>query len=240
VASVAISFAVCIAAGTQAELLRNKKRLWSRPLVALMFFLQPIVRGWARYQGRLSIRPTPSVAGESLESLQLKDQPGRIDHVEYWAEVWMDRLQFVRSILARLEEQGWQFKADTGWSEFDVEIFGNRWSNLQLTTVAEPHRGEKQMFRCRLRTTWSLSAKVAFWSALGFELLIIGIVGTTLPWLWLLLLIQPAFVWFFDREQKDLKRIIAVLLDDVAKRRALLKIQKKTSEQKPEQSVRAS
>jgi hypothetical protein len=205
----------------------KKKRLWSRPLIALLFFLQPIVRGWARYQGRLSIRPTPPAAYENLESLELKYRGQRVDYVEYWAEVWMDRLEFVRSILARLEEQGWQFKADTGWSEFDVEIFGNRWSNLQLTTVAEPHCGEKQMFRCRLRTAWSLPAKVAFWAALGFEMLIIGIVGTALPWLWLLLLIQPAFIWFFAREQNDLKRVIAVLLDEVAKRRALLKIDKR-------------
>jgi glycosyltransferase involved in cell wall biosynthesis len=227
IVSVLISMAVCIAAGIQSELPRNKKRLWSRPLIALLFFLQPIVRGWARYQGRLSIRPTPPAAYENLESLELKYRGQRVDYVEYWAEVWMDRLEFVRSILARLEEQGWQFKADTGWSEFDVEIFGNRWSNLQLTTVAEPHCGEKQMFRCRLRTAWSLPAKVAFWAALGFEMLIIGIVGTALPWLWLLLLIQPAFIWFFAREQNDLKRVIAVLLDEVAKRRALLKIDKR-------------
>src|SRR5690606_14200935 len=130
------------------------------------------------------------------------------------------------SILARLEEQGWQYKTDTGWSEFDVEIFGNRWSHLQLTTVVEPHRGNKQMFRCRLRTTWSLPAKAAFWSAFGFDLLIIGFVGTALPWLWLLLLIQPAFIWFFDREQQDLKRVVSVMLDEIAKRRALLKVEK--------------
>jgi hypothetical protein len=232
IASALISIGVCVAAGVQAELPRNKKRIWSRPLIALLFFLQPIVRGRARYQGRLSIRPTPSAACENLESLELKFRCQRVDYVEYWAEVWMDRIQFVRSILARLEEQGWQFKADTGWSEFDVEIFGNRWSNLQLTTVAEPHPGEKQMFRCRLRTTWSLPAKVAFWAALGFEMLIIGIVGSSLPWLWLLLLIQPAFIWFFAREQNNLKCVIAVLLDEVAKRRALLKIEK-TSKQNP-------
>ena len=89
------------------------------------------------------------------------------------------------------------------------------------------------MFRCRLRTAWSLPAKVAFWSALGFEMLIIGFVGNALPWLWLLLLIQPAFIWFFAREQRDLQRIIAVLLDEVAKRRGLLKIQQKTSNEKP-------
>lgn len=233
IASALISIAICIAAGLQADLPRNKKRFWSRPLVALLFFLQPVVRGWARYQGRLSVRPTPPAAYESLESIQLKDQQVDTGRVEYWSDVWTDRLDFVRNILMRLEEQGWQFKTDTGWSEFDVEIFGNRWTNLQLTTVAEPHCGEKQMFRCRLRTSWSLPAKVAFWSAFGFEMLIIGIVGNELPWLWLLLLIQPVFVWFFEREQRDLQRIMVVLLDDVAKRRGFSKVQQKSSAEKP-------
>ncbi len=224
IASALFPIAVCVAAGAQAELPKNKRRFWSRPLVALLFFLQPIWRGWARYEGRLRNRPTPPAAHETLESLQLKDRGGPVDHVEYWAEHGMDRIDFIRSIVARLEEQGWQYKTDTGWSEFDLEIFGNRWSNLQLTSVAEPHRGGEQIFRCRLRTSWSLPAKVAFWSALGFELLMIGFVGSALPWLWALLAIQPLLAWFFSREQRDLQRIIAVTLDDVAKRRGLLKI----------------
>ena len=229
-ASVLFSIAVCLAAGFQAELPKNRKRFWSQPLVALLYFLQPICRGWARYQGRLSLRPNPQTDHQSLESVELKDKGVQIDRVEYWAEFWMDRLDFLRSILARLEEGGWQFKTDTGWSEFDVEIFGNRWANLQLTTVSEPHSDNKKMFRCRLRTAWSLPGKVAFWSALGFELLIIGFVGTTLHWLWLLLLVQPLFIWFFKREQRELQRIVAVLLDEIAKRRGLLKIQKTPSE----------
>jgi hypothetical protein len=65
--------------------------------------------------------------------------------------------------------------------------------------------------------------------ALGFEMLIIGSVGHSLPWLWLLLLIQPALIWFFAREQRDLQRIIAVMLDEVAKRRALHKVQQSPS-----------
>ena len=227
IASVLLSVAVCIAAGFQAELPKNRKRFWSRPLVALLFFLQPICRGWARYQGRLSMRPTPQAAYESLESIELKDKGERVDHVEYWAEPWMSRLDFIGSILARLEVQGWQYKTDTGWSEFDVEIFGNRWSHLQLTSVAETlYSGRQQIFRCRLRTSWSLPGKVVFWAALGFELLLIGFVGSALPWLWALLLLQPALAWFFEREQRDLQRIIAVLLDEVAKRRGLLKVEK--------------
>src|SRR6185503_7264413 len=61
-ASLVISLAVCVAAACQAELPKDRRRVWSRPLVALLFFLQPIARGWARYQGRRGLRPTPQSA----------------------------------------------------------------------------------------------------------------------------------------------------------------------------------
>src|SRR5436305_13142038 len=56
-ASLAMSLAVCVAAAIQAELPPNRSRPWSRPLVGWLFFLQPIVRGWARYQARLELQP---------------------------------------------------------------------------------------------------------------------------------------------------------------------------------------
>src|SRR6185503_7181725 len=56
VASLMASVGVCVVAGIQASLPKGKRRWWSRPLVALLFFLQPIVRGWERYRGRLRLR----------------------------------------------------------------------------------------------------------------------------------------------------------------------------------------
>jgi glycosyltransferase involved in cell wall biosynthesis len=224
ITSVIMSVSICIAAAAQAELPKNKTRIWSRPLVALLFFLQPIWRGWARYQGRLGFRPTPQIASDALSSLEKPSAYESLDIVEYWADCWIDRIDFLTLILARLDKQGWASKADTGWTEFDIEVFGSRWSHLQLTTAAEPHAGARQMFRCRLKTYWSLPAKVAFWSAVGFELLVIGIVGNLVPWLWMLLLTLPIFAWFLELEQRDLKLLIISVLDDVAKSRGLLKI----------------
>ena len=166
ITSVLISVVVCMAAAVQAEIARGKRRWWSRSLVALLFFLQPIVRGWARYQGRLSLQPTPQLAYDSLEKLERAHRREVPHEIQYWADSWLDRLDFVSGILTRLDEQGWQHKIDAGWSDFDVEIYGSRWAHLQLTTAAEPYGGRRQLFRCRLRTAWSLPAKVAFWSAL--------------------------------------------------------------------------
>ena len=133
------SVGVCAAAGAQAELPRKKSQWWSRPLIALLFFLQPIVRGWARYRGRLAMRPPRLAAQHSLDSVALRESSQPLGEVDYWSQQRMDRLAFVAALLRRLDEKGWPNRSDVGWSEFDVEVYGSRWSHLQITTVAEDH-----------------------------------------------------------------------------------------------------
>ncbi|HEY3860483.1 MAG TPA: glycosyltransferase [Verrucomicrobiae bacterium] len=223
-ASAALSLGVCAVAGAQAELPRDKQRFWSRPVVALLFFLQPIVRGWARYQGRLNFGPTPKKAVESLASLSMRDGGGAVEHVEYWSNTAMDRLEFVRRVLERLDQEGWETKPDAGWSDFDVEIMGSRWCYLQLATVVEPHANGRQMARCRLRAAWSLFAKVALCSMLGFELVVIGFIWEIFWPIWFLVLTVPAFVWYVHCNRRDLQRLIAAVLDDIAQKNGMIKL----------------
>lgn len=227
VVSALISLATCIAAGLQAEVPKNKRHWWTKPLVAVLFFLQPIYRGYARYKSRLSLKQTPPAPADAQKAaFQLKEKGENLDVVEYWADHWVDRLEFLGALLHRLDEQRWQNKTDAGWSEYDVEIYGSRWTYLQLTTVAEPYGGGRQLFRVRLETRWSLLANVGFFSALAFELLVIGFVGKAIPWLWLLLLLQVLFAWFLEVEQRDLKRLIIAMMDEVGGQKGLYKIDK--------------
>lgn len=231
--SIIVSLGVCVAAALQAVIPRDKRRLWSRLLIALLYFLQPIVRGWARYQGRLIFEPTPKAAVESLESLALKDRPQAAEQVEYWAEANLDRVDFVKRILRRLDQQGWEVKEDAGWSDFDMEIYGSRWSHLQLATVTEPHPNGKQLLRCRLRMAWSLSAEVALCAMLGVELVVIGFIWHTLWQIWFLLLTVPAFAWYVRHDQRDLQRLISVVLDDIAQKNGMIKIKRETPTKSP-------
>ncbi len=223
-ASLAVSFGVCAAAGIQATLPRTKLRWWSRPMVALLFLLQPIVRGWARHHGRLTAAPAANTPTESLDSVALRGTSEPLDRRQYWSERHLDRVTYVGAILASLEKRGWSHKTDTGWSDFDLEVFGPRWSNLQLTTVAEAHSRGRQLIRCRLRAVWSLSAKAAFWSLLGVELLVLGFFGPALPWLWLILLTLPIVWWLLRREQRQLQSIVAIFLDELAEELGLIKL----------------
>jgi GT2 family glycosyltransferase len=231
ITSLLISLVVCVAAGAQAALPRNKRRWWSRPLVGMLFFLQPIVRGWARYQGRLTLRPVPLAARQTLDSVALRDSKQPLREVQYWAEQRLDRLALAADMLRRLDQQGWPSKSDIGWSDYDVEVYDTRWSKLQLITVAEEHPNDKQLVRCRLRARWAPRARVAFWSLCGFELLICGLAGPRLPWLWLMLLTLPLFAWFLRREQRNLQSMIAVFLDELAKEWRLTKVEPESARQ---------
>jgi O-antigen biosynthesis protein len=224
VASLSLSLAVCVAAASQAQIEMSKERFWSRPLVALLCFLQPIARGWARYEGRLRINATPAKALGRLTSLEHIDRGEPLDEIQYWCHTGMERLSFVKVIIHKLEAEGWPHKPDAGWAEFDVEIYGSRWSRLQLSTVAELVEKGHQLFHCRLNAGWSLLAKVLFCSACALELLLIGLVVSAVPWLWMLLLTLPLLGLYFESEKRTLQRLIVAFLDEVAAKQELTKM----------------
>ena len=224
VTSLCMSLTVCVAAASQAQLEKSKRRFWSRPLVALLCFLQPIARGWARYEGRLRINTTPAKAFRRIASIAYIDRGEPLEEIQYWCHTGMERVSFVHAIVQKLEQENWQHKPDAGWDEFDVEIYGTRWSRLQLTTVAEAMNNGQQLFHCRLNTGWSLLATVLFWSAGGLELLLIGLVASTVPWLWMLLLTLPLLGLYFENEKRILQRLIVAFLDEVAVKHELTKV----------------
>jgi len=224
IVALALPVGICALAGAQAALPKNKTEWWSRPLVALLFFLQPIVRGIARYQGRLAQSPLKMQSQESLDSLALLHSRKPLDEVQYWANERMDRAEFIAAIVRELQARGWPNKSDGGWNDYDVEVIGSRWSRVLLVTMAEDHPQNRQLVRCRLRAVWSFQAKVAFAGLLALMLLLVGMTGLQSVWPWPILLIAPAFVWFVGRERRKLQSVVTVFLDQLAKARGLVKI----------------
>jgi hypothetical protein len=216
---------VCAIAGVQAVLPPERLRWWSRPLVAWLFLLQPLVRGWARYRGRLLRRRSNGAVRENLDSATLRDGTDRLDAVQFWCQQRISRLDFVKTILRRLDAAGWPNRPDAGWSEFDVELQGSRWCVVQLTSVTEEHRRKTQMLRCRLRARWSLTATLLFWSLLGLELVLVGpLIGPSIA-AGLAVLMATAMWWFLWRQERQLQSQTIVLLDQLAKEQGLVKVQ---------------
>jgi len=180
----------------------------------------------------LGLQQTPPAAHAHLQKLQRSDTKGSLEFLYYWGDGQIDRIDWVSGIVLRLDQQGWPSKADSGWSDHDVEIYGSRWTRLQVITATEDYGGGKRLFRCRLRGYWSLLAKLAFWSFTGFQLLVISIVFRDQPWLWLVLLTMPVLGWFLEQEKRNQQQLIAAFLDDLAKQRGLTKLELEPKEEK--------
>jgi GT2 family glycosyltransferase len=222
VTALALPLTLCALAGAQATLPPDKQQWWSRPLVALLFLLQPLVRGWARYQGRFTLPSRAHQAGESLDSLALLSSRQPLDQVAYASDPPLDRIGFVAALIQRLETEQWPNKSDIGWSEFDVEIFGSRWCSVRVTTVSERPPDGRAGLRCKLRPRWSLPAHALFWTLLALEFLVVGLFD--LGWLWSLLLLgvtAPLLVFFLRRQQRALQSRCIALLDALARSRGL-------------------
>ncbi len=236
--SLAYSLGLCGLAAWQAELPHDKRRFWSRTLVALLFFLQPVVRGWARHKGHLRGQNTSPATRESLDSLSREGREEKLGQLLYWSEQGVDRMAFLAGLLERLDQRGWPNKPDAGWSPHDVEIYGPRWASLELTTVAEYYLGGREIIRCRLVARWSFLARALFWSVAGTLLVVIGFVGNnasgqaaSLRWsVWSLLLFLPLLAWLLNSARHNLLRLIATFVDELAKEFRLVKLDPETVE----------
>jgi hypothetical protein len=176
-------------------------------------------------------------ARQTLDSVALRESAQTLDQADYWSQTPLDRLAYIAEILRRLEQQGWLAKSDVGWSDFDVEVYGGRWSQLQLATVAEDHAQGRHLIRCRLRKRWSLQARITFWAILAAELLLCGLLGTRWPWVYLVLISVPLFAWFIHSQGRNLQSTVVVFLDQLATDLSLTKLKPDSAKGSPQVSA---
>jgi glycosyltransferase involved in cell wall biosynthesis len=163
VLTVLASLAMATAAAARVELPPWQTRWWSRPLVAILYLSQPIVRGWPRYGRRLSRSETPVTTRETVRALAAQyGGLGTVHTLNYWNEKSIERFTFLEALLESLDRDQWQSRSDSGWDEFDVTIYGDRFSKVLVKTVSENHGGEKRLLRARLDGGWTLLGKMSF------------------------------------------------------------------------------
>ena len=112
----------------------------------------PLVRGWSRYFTWLHFKRTPRAVIAQHEQITPESISARsLGRRSYWNEEGKGRHELLGSILALLEEEGWRYSSDTGWNEWDIQIYGNFWWSITLQSVTEYHGGPKCLTRVALR-----------------------------------------------------------------------------------------
>jgi hypothetical protein len=142
----------------------------------------------------------------------------------YWSEEGKDRHHLLGSIFGLLEEEGWRYSTDTGWNEWDIQIYGNFWWSIVLRTVTEYHGGPKCLTRAGLHyrfVTTTVIINLVALSLMAYQQLHARHFS---PWLWLVYL---CFLFFLGVRARSLKSRVAEIIDLAAYRAGLQRISRK-------------
>ena len=123
----------------------------ARLLVAFLALAQPLVRGWMRYYIWLKFKRTPhSVISAPEAGLPKGSLSGSNTQLDFWNEAGVGREKLLEEVFSSLETEGWRYSADTGWKEWDAQIYGNQFWIIKFRSVTEYHGGPKCLTRVNL------------------------------------------------------------------------------------------
>jgi len=139
----------------------------------------------------------------------------------FWSDQGRDRHHLLGAIFQLLEEEGWRYSVDTGWNEWDIQIYGNFWWSIVLQTVTEDHSGAKRLTRARLRNR--IVATTAILSLIALSIVIYRqLHASHLDW-WSIIP-YLLFLGFLGLRARALKSRVAELVDLAAHRAGLQRI----------------
>jgi glycosyltransferase involved in cell wall biosynthesis len=114
----------------------------ARLLLLYLTIMQPWRRAWARYFTWLRGKRTPpAVIATREDTPHMSVSWASAGHLKFWSESGVERGHLLAKAEELLEEEGWKYSLDTGWSNWDMHIFASRWWNLRLRSMTEiyPH-----------------------------------------------------------------------------------------------------
>jgi O-antigen biosynthesis protein len=196
--------------------------LHARLLVMFLAFVQPLVRGFSRYFTWLHFKRTPRSVIRTHERLPAGDHSvADLRRQFFWSEEGKDRHYLLGALFQLLEEEGWRYSTDSGWNEWDIQIYGNFWWSIALQTVTEYHGGGKCLTRVRLRNRF-VTTTVIF-NLVALSLLIYRQLNASHVDL-LFIIPYSIFLVFLATRARALKSRVAELVDLAAERAGLQRV----------------
>jgi GT2 family glycosyltransferase len=188
------TFLVALSYMIHAKLEPRFDTIRARLLVAFLALSQPLVRGWARYFTWLKFKRTPESVIAAKEKNFTPSNIRGLSKLVFWNEEGKGRELLLTSVIEALENEGWSYSTDTGWKEWDVQIYGSFWWGVTMRSVTEYHGGPKCLTRVRLTTrmvatTFLLNflflSFLIYWVSSGHELFWPGIFyASTMLFIW--------------------------------------------------------
>lgn len=214
------TFLVALSYMLHAKLESRHDTIPARLLVTFLALAQPLVRGWSRYFTWLKFKRTPPAVIASHEE-NFTPTGGSITKLNFWNEEGHGRERILPAIIHSLETEGWNYSTDTGWKDWDIQIYGSFWWGIKLRSVTEYHGGPKALTRVHLgthmvATTFLINAILLL--ILGYRQFFVE--GSDL-WLWIPYLIGLAFL--MSRAHR-LKKRVAELVEAAAQRNGLTRV----------------
>ena len=204
----------------------------ARLLVMFLALVQPLVRGWSRYFTWLHFKRTPRSVIRAHEYLPTDGNvTGSLSRQIFWSELGRDRHYLLGAIFQLLEEEGWRYSTDTGWNEWDIQIYGNFWWSVALQTVTEYHGSGKCLTRVRLRSR--LVTTTVILNLVALALLVYRQLNISHVDLWFIIP-YLLFVIFLMTRARALKSRVAELVDLAARRAGLERIVRRDKKAKLE------
>ena len=194
----------------------------ARLLVAFLALAQPLVRGWARYFTWLRFKRTPPAVIASVEK-DFKPARGSITNLRFWSEDGHGRERLLQESIQALESEGWNYSIDTGWKNWDVQIYGSFWWGIQMRSVTEYHGGPKCLTRVHLRTRMVATTFLLSFILLGILAYQQFFIPEASLWPWIPYVLFELFLFLRARR---LKRRVAELVGAAAARCGFTRITK--------------
>ena len=130
------------------------QNFWTRPLIAYLHWRQPITRGWARYSVRLRAKTMTAAKSGYKPKRELPFDPQTPNVLRYWSKSH-ERLHLMEAIAKEVQAAGWRYRTDSGWENWDIEIFGSRYVKVRLGSATEIHGGGAMLTRVRVEPLMS-------------------------------------------------------------------------------------